>query len=401
MRLRKIVALCCACLLLCGAVTVAAADGENCDFEYGNTDGWQAFDGVSVSADAAYTGEYGCLLTGDGGWDDLLYRTFSVVPGRTYTLSFWYCAQGMGVSWYIYDGGVNGVRLCRGWADTERWTKVTQHFTPSTDTVCLLYRCSGSNLPERVYLDDVQVSVKECAVHLYDADCDIYCNACGSIRQTQTDHVYSYACATRCGGCGALRSTETDHVYDYVCDAYCNVCDEQRTVAHSYDDDYDAVCNVCSDVRIPAPRPVKRLSSGGAAISYEVDGVCFRFFLEAEQAATRRDYSYVTKSATVYPFDNGTAYSLVRMGAVISNEANPTMDLEHLTTRTIDVKAGYLCKNTGATVSYAVRIINIPQQGRDTTIFARPYYVYSDGTTECVVYGETVSRAFNELVIDE
>ena len=381
MKLRRLIAAVALCVMLCGMLPVQAAGTQryllkNGDFETGSPQEWQTAHGVTVSAEAAYTGAYGCMLTGDGGWDDLLWQTFTVVPGRTYTLTFWYKAQPMGVSWYLFDGGIDGVRLCRGWAGEERWTKVTKDFTPSSDTVCLLYRSSGSNLAELVYLDCVQVTTALCAIHDYDSACDILCNQCGFEREPMSGHTYSYPCSAQCSDCGEPREAPSDHVYDDV---------------------YDAHCNVCGHGRIPTPQPAERLSPGGASISFDVSGICFRFHAEAKRAKTNPDHSYIAGSADIYPFTNMGGYSLIRVGAVMSNEKDPVLDLDHLTARTINVLGKYLCKTTSDSLSFAVRIIHIPQQGMDTTIFARPYYVYSNGDEEIVVYGETVSRTFNEL----
>lgn len=463
MKLRKIIALMMICVLLCGMLPLSVTAKvdryplKNGGFEDGTTVLWQAADSVSVTTDAAYTGEYGCLLTGDGGWDDLLSQTFTVLPNYTYTLSFWYKAQPMGVSWYLLDGGADGTRLHRGWAGNTQWTKVVTSFTPTTDTVYLLYRSSGSHVAEYVYLDCVTVTLQPCAIHtydndcdavcniceqtrevgdhVYDHDCDIFCNSCGFERPASGNHTYDYPCATLCNYCGAPRVGEGDHTYsdicdadcnfcgevrepehaydhacdtdcsacghvreiehayDYVCDADCNACGEVREVEHSYGDPYDTDCDVCGHLRVPA----ERLLAGGAGISYDVNGIAFRFFLEAEGAQVNPDNSYVGRSASVYRFDDGVGYQLVRVGAVMSNEKNPTLDLEHLTSRTIDVKAGYLCKVTAENLSFAVRIINIPTQGRNTTIHARPYYIYSDGKEEIVVYGDAVTQTFAGL----
>lgn len=463
MKLRKIIAMMVACILLCGMLPLSAtADADlhplkNGDFEDGTTYRWEAADSVSVSSAAAYAGKYGCLLTGDGGWDDLLSQTFTVLPGYTYTLSFWYKAQPMGVSWYLYDGGNDGTRLKRGWAGEMDWTNVVTEFTPTADTVCLLYRSSGSHVAERVYLDCVTVTLNPCAVHtydndcdtvcnicteerqvpdhVYDHDCDIYCNSCGFERPTDDKHTYNYPCATQCNYCGALRESEgvhtyddvcdgdcnvcgevrepehdydhpcdpdchlcgyvrvVEHFYDYVCDADCNECGEVREVVHTYDNSLDTDCNECGLVRVAADR----FSAGGTAISYDVSGVAFRFFLETDGAEISCDNAYVGYSALIYPYNDDSSYKLVRVGAVMSNEKDPTLDLDHLTARTIDVKAGYLCKVTAENISFAVRIINIPSQGYNTVIYARPYYIYSDGKEEFVVYGDAVSRTFAGL----
>lgn len=456
MKLRRWLALLSVCVLLCGVLpvnTAASADKsplKNGDFETGNMDAWNVLtDGISVSASAAYDGKYGCLLTGDGGWSDLLSQTFTVLPGYSYTLTFWYKAQPMGVSWYLTDGE-DHIRLYRGWAGATTWTKVEKEFTAESDTVTLLFRCSGSHAAEKVYLDNVMVTLNPCANHtydnecdavcnicdferqvgdhLYDHDCDIFCNYCGFERAPSGKHTYDFPCATLCNYCGAPRIGEGEHTYDDACDTNCNFCEEVREVPHfydypcaaacnhcgtvreeiaeelhAYDDIYDADCNLCGHVRIPTPKPMERLSSGGASYAPAPDGpsrgagVAFRFFLEANHAQMRLDHSYVSKSAGVCRYNNGVEYKLIRMGAVLSNSKNPILDLDHLDTRTINVKAGYLCKVTEDTITFATRILNIPDKGKNTVIYARPYYVYSDGKEEIVVYGETVSATYNQL----
>lgn len=456
MKLRRWLASLSACVLLCGLLpgsVSAAADKyplKNGDFESANLDSWIALKGVSVSGTAAHKGDYGCLITGDGDWDDLLSQTFTVLPGYTYTLRFWYKANPMGVSWYLSEGADN-LRIARGWAGETVWTMVEKTFTPTADTVQLLFRGSGSHMAEKVYLDEVQVTLNPCAEHTYDNacdpicnvcetqrqvgdhaydhDCDIFCNHCGFERAPSGNHTYDFPCATLCNYCGAPRESLGEHTYDDVCDVTCDFCGEIREVphfydfscdpscshcgairteisedAHTYDDIYDATCQLCDHVRIPAPKPMERLSAGGASYSPETEnpsggaGLSFRFWLEASHCQINPDHSYIVKSALVERYNNGVQYKLIRVGAVMSNEKSPTMDLEHLTTRTIDVKAGYFCKVNEDAFSFAVRIVNIPEQGKNTLIQARPYYVYSDGKEEIVVYGEIVSATYNGLV---
>lgn len=425
MKLRRWLSLLSVYVLLCGMLPMsvsAAADKyplKNGDFEAGNLDQWMAMKSVSASATAAYAGNYGCLITGDGDWDDLLSQTFAVLPGHTYTLSFWYKANPMGVSWYLSEGEEH-IRLYRGWAGQKEWTQVVVDFTPSANTVQLLFRGSGSHIAEKVYLDCVQVMLNPCETHtydndcdpicnvcdferqvgdhIYDHDCDIYCNSCGLEREPSGKHTYDFPCATLCNYCGAPRIGEGEHTYSDVCDVTCDFCSEIREVPHFYDDIYDADCNRCGAVRIPTPKPMERLTPGGAAYSEDVNGVSFRFFLDITGGRVNPDHSYVPKSAMVERYNNGVGYKLIRVGAVLSNEKNPNLDLDHLTSRTIDVKAGYLCDMTEDTITFAVRIINIPAQGKNTLIEARPYYVYSDGKEEIVVYGETiVSQTYNGL----
>ena len=424
MKLHQLIAWMTVLALLWGAwPLLVAADTDhhplkNGDFEHGTLTGWQAADTVSPFSGAAYTGDYGCLLVGDGGWDDLLTQTISVVPGCSYTLTFWYQTKTVGVSWYLFDGDI-GTRLCRGWLNAAEWTQVTHVFTPSCDTASLVYRSSGSHMEERVFLDCVQVTVNPCTTHVYDTPCDPTCNVCDQVRDAMA-HVYSYRCDTVCDACGAVRSTDNQHTfrfpcatqcyycdatrittiphtYDAPCDTRCLFCSEVREEAHTYDNIYDADCNQCGHIRVPAPQPAERLTAGGTAISYDVDGIAFRFYLEGQGAVCTDNNAYVSESAVVYPYRNSDGYRLVRMGAVMSNETNATLDLEHLTQRTLDVQATYLCNATTDSVAYAVRILRIPESERDTVISARPYYVYTDGETETVVYGDVVTRTYNQL----
>lgn len=426
MKLRKCIAMLAACLMLCGMLPLgvsAAADLnplKNGGFENG-FDSWEALStsGVKVTSTAAYEGRYGCHLTGDGDWDEMLCQTFSVLPGYTYTLTFWYKAQPMGVSWALWDDGLDGVRICRGWAGQTVWTQVTRVFIPASDTVTLLFKGSGSHVAESVYLDAVTVRLMPCDEHTYDNDCDTQCNVCDEERQvgdhiyehdcdTQCNscgferpasgkHTYDFPCATLCNYCGAPRVSEGEHTYDDVCDVECDFCGEIREVPHFYDDIYDPDCSHCGHVRVPEPKPMERLSYGGAACSEDVSGVAFRFFLEAANARIRANNTYVEKSGTVCRYNNGVEYKLIRVGAVMSNEKNPILDLDHLTARTINIHAGYLCSVTEDSISFAVRIINIPAVGKNTTIYARPYYIYSDGKEEIVVYGDTFTQTYNNL----
>ena len=425
MKLRRWIALLSICIMLCSLCPISAFATStqhplnNGDFDNGSLQGWQAAAGVSTSKTAAYEGTYGCLITGDGDWDDLLSQTFPVLPGYSYTLTFWYKANPMGVSWYLVDGGADGIRLHRGWAGKTAWTKAEVDFTPTSDAVYLLFRGSGSHAAEKVYLDCVQVTIHPCADHAYDNACDTTCNICGNLRQVSghlydhvcdttcnhcgyerevgDSHTYEYPCATLCRYCGAVREGQGEHTYNDVCDTDCDYCGEMREVPHFYDDIYDADCNRCGAVRIPTPKPMERFTQGGASCSTDVNGVAFRFFLETMGAKTNPDHSYVEKSSMIERYNNGVQYRLVRVGAIMSNEKNPIMDLDHLTDRTINVKAGWLCKVTPDYIAFAVRIINIPTQGRNTVIQARPYYVYSDGKEEIVVYGDVVSQTFNGL----
>ena len=48
----------------------------------------------------------------------------------------------------------------------------------------------------------------------------------------------------------------------------------------------------------------------------------------------------------------------------------------------------YLPDGKETSVAFAVRVINIPDSGKDVTIYARPYYVYECNGVEVVVYDD-------------
>ena len=46
-------------------------------------------------------------------------------------------------------------------------------------------------------------------------------------------------------------------------------------------------------------------------------------------------------------------------------------------------------------MDFTVRIINIPDANKDTTIRVRPYYVLSNGDQTMIVYDDAVSGSYN------
>ena len=98
-----------------------------------------------------------------------------------------------------------------------------------------------------------------------------------------------------------------------------------------------------------------------------------------------------TGSATVTV--GGVAYPLMKMGAVMTNSAavgGGDMTLQNVDgKKVIDIPAVYLCDRSATTLSYAVRILDIPDKHAATDIYARPYYVYNKNGTAVTVYGDT------------
>ena len=181
----------------------------------------------------------------------------------------------------------------------------------------------------------------------------------------------------------AIGSVSIEHAYDNACDPDCNECGEARVPAdHVYDGANDDTCNACGAVRQIA---AQILSGGKTSISEDVNGLAFFFTANVSGAQTKNGYEYVANSASVIPFVGGESYRVVRMGAVISNGVS-----------TVDIEAKYLWEATANECSFAIRLINIPDNQLDREITACPYYVYEIDGEEIVVYGDAVTKSYNQ-----
>jgi len=297
---------------------------------------------------------------------------------------------------------------------------------------------------DHVYTDATCTEPKTCTLcgvkvgtalgHTYDYDCDTTCNRCSAVRVTQ--HVYDNACDADCNVCGAVRTPAAHkygsrvttaatcgvngvrtytcsvcgdsytedipatgaHTYDNACDADCNACGTIREVAgHEYDDDYDTDCDVCGAVRVVA---YDLFVFGGRSVSKDVNGVGFLYTVMASGITLDRyigDYS----AATITPNSAVSNAKLVMMGAVMSNDPAAALDLNNLKEdkSVIDVQAIHFFDVDEQSAAYAVRVVDIPENHKDTLIYSRPYYIYEDADgNEVVCYGAIESATYNSLI---
>ena len=102
---RSIVALLTCAVLLCAAMPWCMAAVENLlvngGFESGNVEGWKTWQSTSVSTAAAYEGDYGVHLKGNGGWGALLEQDVTLTVGKDYHLEFWYKVNNNGINWKV------------------------------------------------------------------------------------------------------------------------------------------------------------------------------------------------------------------------------------------------------------------------------------------------------------
>lgn len=117
------------------------------------------------------------------------------------------------------------------------------------------------------------------------------------------------------------------------------------------------------------------------------NGLAFYFTLHATGVTYGKEYRYIPGSGTVEV--DGTTYPLQKMGAVVSNSGGDGLSVESADGKhTVDIPGVYLMDVAAATVSYAVRIIRIPDEKKSSSIYARPYFVYEKDGEEVAVYGD-------------
>ena len=236
---------------------------------------------------------------------------------------------------------------------------------------------------------------------VYDNEDDIDCNTCGANRVIPSTcaHEYDGNCDAECNACGAKRVAPHYPAGDYDCDRACCVCWADLTTAeHQYSCDIDATCNVCGKSReLDMDMPFEW---NGASVSEDVNGLAVRYDLTVQG---------MTQNNTTAVYDNATfcGYKLVSMGAVVSNNyaetgALPTReeaDGKHVT----DVSAKYLYEFNAEddTAAFVIRLVNIPEAGKDTKVFFVPYVVIeNDAGDEVTVYisAWAYSCSYNEVL---
>lgn len=129
---------------------------RNGDFETGSVLGWGVYQDTIVTASAAYSGEYGALLLGNGGWGALLEQGF-FTPGFTYALTFRYKVLSEGFNLNLVDGDT-GETLAGGWYTSTEWEEVTLEFVTLSSTMRLNICGGGTGTPESAYIDDITIT---------------------------------------------------------------------------------------------------------------------------------------------------------------------------------------------------------------------------------------------------
>lgn len=130
----------------------------NGDFEQGTLEGWIPYQQTALSTAAAYSGDYGVHLKGDGTWGAMLEQlNIPVEDGKTYTFTYWYRANQNGAN-VTLKGTATETQYTYAWTNHTAWTYVTETFTVEGDTELVLNICGGGNgVPEDLYIDNLRL----------------------------------------------------------------------------------------------------------------------------------------------------------------------------------------------------------------------------------------------------
>ena len=240
------------------------------------------------------------------------------------------------------------------------------------------------------------------------ASAQIRANSITAVGGVMADHTYVSSITTAptcvaegvmtytCSACGASYTEAIpatgNHTYANACDAACDVCGATREVGeHVYDDDFDVDCNECGAIR---EVHYNVFTFGGCSVSEDVDGLAFCYTAAVSGMKLNNykgDYSNAVVSGDLH---------LMKMGAVVSNDANAALILDGLPTgRTIDIPAVYFFKVDANSATYAVRLIHIPENGKKMVVRSRPYYIYEDvDGNQFVCYGVESSASYNQKI---
>ena len=175
-----------------------------------------------------------------------------------------------------------------------------------------------------------------------------------------------------------------------------NVWIVEHPCEHEYTDIQDTDCNICGEVREVSVQNI--VSGGQSSASADVNGLGFKFEIAATGAAVDNNNKYVADSASIKPLGDDE-YKLIRMGAVMSNQADADLSLNTINGKNIiNVEALYLLESDEDSLAFSTRIVNIPDSGKANNIYARPYYVFEKEGEIVVMYGEVASQNYNAAI---
>ena len=437
-----------------------AGDLENGDFETGNASGWQVWQSTAISKNAAHDGVYGAHLKGDGGWGGMLNQTIAVERGKQYTLSFWLKVNAVGVNLQIKKNDNAGAQIDGGWYKYDaysEWTLMQYTFVATSNAVYVNFCGSGKGTAEDVYVDSFALTVNEVVVSTTIQNGGFETGTLSGWKNLWNSCTVSfekgynsnYALKLECDQWEQVRQdgVPVEPYADYVYSAYVKNAKNFTLMIKKGDDSANIasvattttadwtkfevafnsgteteICallmgnaNGCS-VLIDDVSLVKvaggdegrteNILYGGSSVR-DTDlyqrGLAFRFTLNAVGAQVTEGHELVAGTGSLDLFEkNDDIGTLVEAGAIVTNaesvgHSNMTFDSVD-NKKTIKVAAQYVLESNDSSVTYAVRIINIPDKNSASRVYARPYYTYTFNGEQVTVYGDIVSNSYDAIL---
>ena len=149
-----------------------------------------------------------------------------------------------------------------------------------------------------------------------------------------------------------------------------------------------------------APAPISTTVSHSVMDTANGNGLAFRFELAVSGMNVVNGNKVDLTNATVNYW--GTDCKLIGMGAVLTNDASVGNSENQLSLYKVNgesilnIPAVYLQEVTDTTCAFATRIINIPDDQLERTIYARPYYIVEVDGEQIIVYGDVDSASCAE-----
>ena len=138
----------------------------NGDFEAGSLTKWEYYSSTELSTEAAFSGDFGVRIKGNGDWGGLLTQRFNIEPGKTYRLTMRYKAVTNGVNMNL-SGNSSG-KLASDYFDSRHnvnWNKLDVTFESGYNTTLTLnfsgsgigLSQSGAGTKDEVWVDDIRI----------------------------------------------------------------------------------------------------------------------------------------------------------------------------------------------------------------------------------------------------
>jgi len=301
-----------------------------------------------------------------GQWKHVRQTGIAVEANTDYKISVW-AKNAKNMSLLVKDNGDSANIVNKGISAGDEWTLFEAEFNSGANTAILVSFMGGAEEAYGTFDNVVMEKLHTCNV----VEQERVEPTCGE------DGYVKYAC-----DCGLGEYTET----------------LPATGEHTYDDAFDAECNVCGNIR-----EVEIQVYEGKSVSEDVSGLAFKFSVNATGAELYDDVqSPIYKHGSAVITIDGVEYALQYSGAVVSNIEGITADeltiaaAQENGKKIKDIGAKYLCAMDEISVSYAIRVINIPEANYDSVISARPYYTYVNAEGDSItVYGDVVTGSYN------